>query len=363
MKAAVYEGIGRITYKDHPRPEVQPGSVLVKIMACAICGSDLRTYRYGHKTIKPPRVLGHESSGQIVAVGEGVTSVKAGDRVVVTPGAGCCTCRFCQSGWQNMCNEKKIFSQHYDGGFAQYLLVPAIAVNAGNINVIPDTVSYLEATLAEPLACVLNAHEAMDVKLGETVAVIGAGTLGCMHAEVAKGRGAGKVYLINRSSQRLQAAKVFGFDSYLDSSKVDVKEAIWADTAGRGVDAVFLAAGNAEACEMGLSIVGKMGRVNFFSGLSKDNPNVTLDANAIHYRQISIYGAASSAPRHNALALALIKKGIISARRYLTHAAPLAKIEQGFAAAENREGFRVVVLPNFADMSEEIARFPDLRII
>ncbi len=363
MKAAVYHGIGKMDLEELVKPQVEPGTLLLKVKACAICGGDLRTFRYGHAAIKPPIVLGHEIAGTIVAVAPDVKNYSVGERVIVAPAIGCAECSYCLSGWQNMCYTRKTIAHHYNGGFAEYVLIPAGAIRAGNINRIPDEVTYLEAALAEPLACVLNAQEVMNIGLGDTVAVIGAGPIGCMHAEVAKARGAGKVFLINRSPKRLEQAKSFGFDAYIDLSSTDGVQKVMDLTKGLGANVVIVTAGTAEAQVMGISMASKMGKVCLFAGLPKDKPTIELDANHIHYRQIAVYGAFSSAPRHNALALEMIRSGKVSAKKILTHLVPLDKISEGMDFVSNRAGLRVAVSPCIEELQEEIAQHPDLVVV
>jgi len=363
MKAAMYQGIGEMTIEDIEKPQVEPGTVLIKVKACAICGGDLRTFRHGHAAIKPPIVLGHEIAGEIVEAAPDVKNYKVGERVIVAPAIGCGACSYCLSGWQNMCYTRKTIAHHYNGGFAEYVLVPAGAIRAGNINRIPDEVTYMEASLAEPLACVLNAQEVMDIKLGDSVAVIGAGPIGCMHAEVARARGAGKVFLINRSARRLQEAEKFGYDAYIDLSSTDGVQAVMDLTNGLGANVVIITAGTVEAQTLGIAMASKMGKVCLFAGLPKNQPTIEFDANHVHYRQIAVYGAFSSAPRHNALALEMIRSGKVSAKKLLTHVVSLKEIRQGMDVVDARGGFRVTVSPCIDELQEEIKQHPELIVI
>ncbi|MCI1995761.1 zinc-dependent dehydrogenase [Clostridium luticellarii] len=363
MKAAVYGGIGKIEIKDIEKPKIEQGTVLIKVKTCAICGGDLRTFRFGHKAIKPPIVLGHEIAGEIVEVASDVKKYSVGQRVIVAPAIGCGSCSYCLSGWQNMCYHRTTIAHHYNGGFEEYMLVPAAAIKAGNINYIPDEVTYLEASLAEPLACVLNAQEVIDVKLGNTVAVIGAGPIGCMHAEVARAKGAGKVFIINRSEKRLESTKKFGFDEYICLGKTDAVKEVMNLTDGLGANVVIVTAGSAEAEKMGINMASKMGKVCFFAGLPKDQPTVELDSNLLHYRQITVYGTFSSAPRHNALALEMIRSGKVSARDILTHVVTLDKIVDGMKLVKNRDALRVSVTPCIDEIGDEFKKLPGVKVV
>jgi L-iditol 2-dehydrogenase len=363
MKAAIYQGIDKMTVEDIAKPEIQAGTVLIKVKACAICGGDLRTFRHGHAAIKPPIVLGHEIAGEIVEAAPDVTTYSVGERVIVAPGIGCGTCSYCSSGWQNMCYTRKTIAHHYNGGFAEYVLVPAGGVRVGNINRIPDEVTYLEASLAEPLACVLNAQEVMNIGLGDSVAIIGAGPIGLMHAEAARARGAGKIFLINRSPKRLEEAKSFGFDGYIDLSSTDGVKAVMELTNGLGANVVIVTAGTPEAQILGINMASKMGKVCLFAGLPKDQPMITMDANYVHYRQITIYGAFSSAPRHNALALEMIRSGKVSAKKILSHLVSLDKIREGMDLVRDRSGLRVSVTPCIDEIRDEISQHHDMIVI
>lgn len=363
MKAAIYQGIGKMTLEEIAKPQIELGALLLKVKACAICGGDLRTFRHGHAAIKPPIVLGHEIAGEIVEVGPDVKNFTVGERVIVAPAIGCGACSYCLSGWQNMCYTRKTIAHHYNGGFAEYVLVPPGAVRAGNVNRIPAEVSYLEASLAEPLACVLNAQEVMNIGLGDSVAVIGAGPIGVMHAELARARGAGKVFLINRSAKRLEESRAFGFNAYIDLSSTDGVKAVMDLTDGLGANVVIVTAGTADAQTMGIAMASKMGKVCLFAGLPKDQPMIEMDANHVHYRQIAVYGAFSSAPRHNALALEMIRSGKISAKKILTHLVSLDNIHAGMDFVDGRSGLRVTVSPCIDDLRAEIDRHTGLVVV
>lgn len=363
MHAAVYNGIGDISIEDVERPMINKDEILVKVKACAICGGDLRTFRHGHNSIQTPIILGHEFAGIVVETGEAVKRYKVGDRVIVAPGIGCGHCSYCLSGHQNLCPTRETIAHTYNGGFAEYVKIPANAINAGNVNFIPAEVDYLSASLAEPLACVINGQEAMNIKLGDTVVIIGAGPIGIMHAELARARGAGKIFLLNRSDKRLESAKKFDYDAYINSSNDDCKEKIMQLTDDLGVNVVIVTAGSAAAQNLGISLAGKMGKVCLFAGLPKDSPRLDFDVNFVHYRQITLYGTFSSAPRHNALAIEMIRSKKIDVDKILTHIVNLQNIKVGMKLVEERAGLRVAVVPNIQEIQADINKHKDLKII
>jgi L-iditol 2-dehydrogenase len=175
MKAAVFHGPGDLRIADVPRPQISPAEILVQVGACALCGSDLRTYRHGARNIDKPVVLGHELSGTIVEIGAGVTGYRTGERVAVAPAIPCGECIYCRRGAQTMCERLRSIGYEFDGGLAEFMTVPASAVRAGCVNTVPDALSFSEAALAEPLACVINGQELLAVGKGDTVVIIGAG--------------------------------------------------------------------------------------------------------------------------------------------------------------------------------------------
>jgi len=345
MRAAIFEGIGRMTVKEAPDPTAEPGGAVVRVRACAVCGSDVRIFRHGNARVVPPQVLGHEIAGEVVAVGEGVDKFKAGDRVAIGADVPCGSCAFCEAGIGNNCAINYAMGYQFPGGFAEYVPLNKITVSYGPVHILPDKLSYGEGALAEPLACVLNALELSPVKLGDTVAVIGAGPIGMMICEVAKMSGASKVILVNRSRPRLTLAEKLGAaDVYIDSSETDAINAVLNETGGSGVDVVITSNSSGDAQAQALAMAKNRARVNFFGGLPKGTA-VTLDTNAIHYKELTVTGAHGSTPAHHVKALALIDSGRIGVKKYLTHSFGLDEITEAFSAAEGRAGLRVAVNP------------------
>jgi L-iditol 2-dehydrogenase len=215
MKAAVYEGKEQIIVQDVPEPVLNDGEVLLGIDACNVCGTDLRTYRHGDKKIQPPRILGHEFCGRVIESRAGAgANVAAGDRVVMYIVLACGRCRYCMGGRANLCENRTTMSYHYDGAFAPYMKVPARAVANGQLLKVTSDIPSPQMGLAEPLGCVINAHGRLRIGLHDTVAVIGAGPIGIMHAVVSRNEGAQKVFLLDVSVNRLRMAERFDIDAF-----------------------------------------------------------------------------------------------------------------------------------------------------
>ncbi|NCF93090.1 MAG: alcohol dehydrogenase catalytic domain-containing protein [Verrucomicrobiaceae bacterium] len=191
MRAAIYRGKEALDVEEVDDPIIADGEVLLEIEACAVCGTDLRTYRHGDQKIKPPRILGHEFCGRVVDSRASEThGLRLGDRVVMYIVLPCGECLYCKRGRQNLCQQRTTMSYHYDGAFAPLMKVPAAAVSNGQLSKVETDIPSSHMGLAEPLGCVINAHGRLNIGLHDTVAVIGAGPIGVMHAAVARLQGA-----------------------------------------------------------------------------------------------------------------------------------------------------------------------------
>jgi len=334
----VLEKLEKLVVKEVPTPVPDDDSILVRVRACAVCGSDIRMFHYGNPRLKPPAIMGHESSGEVVAVGRNVHRFKKGDRVCIGADVPCGECEFCQAGIGNNCQINYAMGYQFPGSFAEYVLLNRTVVNYGPM-------SFEEAALAEPLGCVLNALELSPPKFGDTVVVIGAGPIGCMIIEVTKKMGAGKVIVVQRSRPRLEKAKQFSGDVYICSSEENAVERVKEETGGLGADVIITACASPEAQVDAIAMAKNRARINFFGGLPKDKSQVTLDTNIIHYKELFVCGAHGCVPRHHRKAVELISKGVVDMKPFISHHYPLDKITDAFAMAESHEGMRVVVEP------------------
>ena len=344
MKAAVLEKLDELVVKEVPDPAIGPDDALVKVHACAVCGSDVRIFHHGNNRVKPPAILGHESSGEIVSVGGNVTGFKAGDRVALGSDVPCGECAVCKAGFGNNCKINYAMGYQFPGSFAEYVPLNKTMLNFGPVHRIPDSMSWDEAALAEPLACVLNAVEFTGIKLGDTVVVMGAGPIGCMIVPVALMSGAAKVIAVNRSPGRLEFAKNVGADVVVCSSEEDQIARILEETDGLGADVVFTANPSPQSHKDALQMARNRGRVNLFGGLPAGT-KVDLDTNLIHYKELTVTGAHGSVPRHHRQAIGLIASGKLDIKKFVSHHFTLDDINAAFAAAEGKQGLRVIVRP------------------
>lgn len=347
MKAAVVERIREAKVLEVQDPVTEAGSLKVKVEACAICGSDLRIFTKGDPRATFPRIIGHEIAGTVVEIGEGTKGFQIGDRVCVAPGHGCGECKYCKNDMGNVCiAPKPSIGYASSGGFAQYIVPPVNVVKNGFVNIIPDNLTFEEASMSELLACCINAQERAMVGEGDTVLIMGPGPAGLMHVQLAKARGAKKVMLSGRTPGRLNMAREkFKPDLVLLEQGEELVKRVLEETDGLGADVVIVAAPSHEAQEQSLQMVAPRGRVNYFGGLPKDNSISHIEANIIHYKECMLTGASSSLGRQNREALDLISKGMIKAADYITHRFPLDEFNEAFGAVERKETVKAIIFP------------------
>jgi L-iditol 2-dehydrogenase len=336
-----------VRVEDVPEPAAGPGGLLIRVRNCSVCGTDAKIWRSGHPNLSPPRVLGHEVAGEVVEVADGAGGWSVGDRVQVIAAIPDGTCHECRHGWQTVCpNQERIGYQH-DGGFAELMRVPAKVLAVEGVNRIPEGMSFAEASVAEPLSCVINGQELAGVGDGQTVVVVGAGPVGCLHVRLARVRGAARVLLIELNPRRLElAAGLVAPDEAIGAGATDTVEAVRALTEGRGADVVIVAAGSGKAQEDALRMAARRGTVSFFGGLPRDRPTIACDANIVHYREVGIVGANGSSPDHNRQALHLIASGTVPVADLITHRLPLERTVEGIHTVAGGEAIKVTVEPS-----------------
>ena len=346
MKVARFYGPGDIRIEDAPEPTAGAGEVKIRVRNCSTCGTDLKIYRFGHYRIEPPRVMGHEIAGEIVEVGAEVSGHAVGDRVQVIAAIPDGTCEECRRGHQTVCTNQESMGYQYEGGFAEYMIVPRSVLAVDGLNRIPDSIGFDEASVAEPLACVLNGQELARVGEGDVVVVFGAGPIGCLHVRLARSRGAARVILVELNRERLDlAAGLVRPDEAVCAEDGDVVEQVLKLTDGRGADVVITAAAAGAAQEQGLRIAAPQGRISFFGGLPKDKPTITVDSNLVHYSELTIVGANGSSPAHNKRALELIASGAVPVKDLITHRLPLDGVLEALDVVARGEAIKVTIEP------------------
>lgn len=345
MKVARFYAPGDIRLEDVEEPRVSAGEVRIRVRNCSTCGTDVKIFRSGHPNMTPPQVMGHEIAGEIVDVGDGVDWA-VGDRVQVIAAIPDGTCEYCLAGTPTICENQLSMGYQFPGGFAEYMIVPKEVLRVGGLNRIPDGLGFAEASLAEPLACVLNGQELARVGEGDTVVIVGSGPIGCLHVRLARSRGAATIILIDINGERLaEAAAIVKPDLTIVSTETDPVEAVLAATGGRGADVVITAAASGTAQEQGLRMLARRGRLSLFGGLAKDHPMITVDANLVHYRELTIVGVNGSSPAHNRQALELIASGAVPVADLITHRLPLDRLLDAIDIVARGEAIKVTIEP------------------
>ena len=334
--------------EDVPEPTCGTDEVKIRVKNCSTCGTDVKIRKNGHQNLTPPRIIGHEIAGEVVGVGSGVAGDwKPGDRVQVIAAVPCGKCHECRKGWMAVCQNQTSVGYQYDGGFAEYMIVPREVLAVDGMNRIPDGVGFAEASAAEPFACAINAQEQLGIEPGDDVVIFGAGPIGCMHVRIARGvHGAGRIILVDINSERLKmSADAVQPDVVINASEVNIVEEILKLTGGRGADVVITATPANITQEQALSMAARNGRISFFGGLPKTNPTITLDSNLVHYRQLHIHGANGSAPEHNRRALDYIASGEVPVADLITRRIRLRDVMDAFGIVERGEAIKVTVEP------------------
>lgn len=307
MKRVLFYAPGDIRVEEAPIPTPGPGEIVIKNKVTLTCGTDVKTYKRGYR-YEPPFGFGHEASGVVAAVGEGVTDFAVGDRVVAHNSAPCGKCYYCKRGDESMCVDL-IQNQFDNGAYAEYQLIPAPIVSMNTFR-LPDDMSYKQAALLEPMACSVYGTANCPIEVGDYVVVNGCGPIGLGFVRMAYLRGA-HVIAVDISDMRLEQARKLGaVDTYNPSSddrdQAEVVKSFTPDN--RGVDVAIEATGLAAIWESAMRMARPGGFVLLFGGLAKGS-EVTLDANLVHYSQITIKGVFHTTPMYVNSTFELLKIG------------------------------------------------------
>jgi len=346
MKAAFFYKIGDLRVEDTEIPKIGEDELLVKIKACAVCGTDLRIYNHGHFKIPQDtrRVLGHEIAGEIVEAGKLVGGYSVGMRVAIPPNVGCGRCDMCIQGLNQMCPDYEAFGISMDGGFQEYMRVPASAIGAGNVFRIPANVSFEEAALAEPLSCCYHSYQALKTEPGDVLLDIGAGPIGALHVMINRLAGASKIIVADISEKRLEIIKDLGPDIVINSSEEDLSERVQNETNRKGADIVIVACSVPSLQAQALELAAPCGRINFFGGLPKPKENVLLNTNLIHYKELHVLGTtgSSNVDYHNTIHILASRR--INVKPLISERFSIEETPKAFEYAASGKGMKVLVV-------------------
>lgn len=329
---------GEMALVNVPEPSPGPGEVKVQVKATGICGTDL----YGYSAVKPPVIIGHETAGEVVEIGEGVKKVRVGERITTETTAYVCgKCRFCQNGDYNLCLERRGLGSKINGTFADYFVI-----REESIHLLPSHIDFFTGALTEPLACATHAvMEQGETLANDVVLVLGPGPLGLLVSQVAKTKGA-KVIIcgISGDEKRLILAKNLGIDFVVNLEEIDISKLLRKITKGYGVDIVFECSGSPAAVHLGLELVRKRGRY-IQAGIL--HQRVELDFNDILFtREVCLIGSHTQKPSSWVKALGLMEEKKVNLKALVTHRFPLREWERGFKIAKEKSSIKIILYPD-----------------
>ena len=350
MRAAIFYRPGIIKVEDGPIPEIGGGDILIKVKVCAICGTDLRIFQSGHHGVKPPQILGHEISGIIEKKGANVKDFKIGDRVTIDPIVSCGYCHYCRKGITNLCltfkKTTEAFGYYYPGGFAEYMAVPGKAIKRGNVIRIPDSMSFEEAAIAEPMGCALNGELLAQIGPGDTILIVGAGPVGTMHASLARILGATKIIISELAENRLKMAKdIKVADYYINPGKEDLKQFLANVTDGIGPNVIMIAAPSKKAQEEAVELAANRAHICFFGGLPKGDHFAQIDSNLVHYKEIFLHGSSGATTEHIKTCIDFMGGKRIDGKKFISKVIGLEEISDIMSEIAEGKHLKVVVKP------------------
>jgi L-iditol 2-dehydrogenase len=340
MLVAVYHNNRDVRVEEVPKPEIGADEFLLKVMATGICGTDVVEW---YRLPKAPRVLGHEATGIIDAVGENVTKYKVGDRVFVSHHVPCNNCHYCNKDAHTAC-ETLHTTNYYPGGFSQYIRVPKINTETG-VYKLPTTMSYEEGTFIEPLACAVRGQRSADIKKGDTVLIIGSGMAGILHIQLSKLHGAKKVFAADISPDRLKLAAKFGADHVIDA-KGDLPQQLKQLNNGLGADKVIVCTGATQAALTALNCVDRGGTILYFA-VPDPTVKIPIPITDFWRNETTIRTSYGAAPRDLEEALQILAKKQVNVQDMITHRLDIREIAEGFRlVAEAGKSLKVIIEPN-----------------
>ena len=337
MKASRFLGNKTFAVADLPTPHAGPGELVLRNQVCGVCGTDVHIYHGepGSADVNPPVVLGHEYSGEVVEVGEGVTGFAVGNHVTVDPNIYCGHCAYCQNGKKQLCPSMEAIGVTRDGGFAQYSRIPASQAFK-----LEPTVPWEAAAMAEPLACCLHGIDLAGIQVGDKVCVVGGGAIGLLMVQLAKLSGASQIVLSEPNEKRRQVGLQLGANAALDPTRPDAQEA-FAQVLGGGANVVIECVGNVPAVKSAFQFAGKGATVLLFS-VPKVDATFDLPLFDVYKKELTIKGSFVNPDTH-ARAVALINSGKVDFGPIITHRFPLDQLPEAIAMQMSDASIKVVV--------------------
>jgi len=338
--AAVLQAPRRLELLTRPTPVARRGEAVVRVAATAVCHTDLEIYTGRHPGVRLPVVMGHEATGVVEAVGDGVARVQPGQAVLLNPIIACGACDSCARGHGNLCRNAGLFGREMDGSLAEHVVLPE-----SYLYPLPAHVPLAAATLIETLATVRHAQERARIAPGESVVVLGQGVAGLLHTQLAKLSGACPVVAVSRSSWKLELARRRHADRVVNSAQEDAIAAVREATAGRGADVVVDAAGDPALIVPAIEMLAPGGRLVVYGISHRPVPGFTTFP--LYFKELTLYGSRALTPGDFAPAIELVASGAVDVDGFITASYPLERVAAAFEEYERSADsvLRLVIVP------------------
>ncbi len=345
MKALILHAPNDFRTEYIEKPVVNDGEILLKVKSTAICGTDMRILT-GKKTrgVRYPSIIGHEICGEISEVGKNIKNFKIGDHIAVANVIPCHSCHSCLTGRENACLNRKAIGYEFNGGFAEYVLIPAIALQSNNLIKLPNDISFAEGALIEPLACCIRGLKNAGTKFGDVVLIVGAGPIGLMHMQLAKIAGAKTVIVSEPIESRRKKAEILGADIIVNPLKENLSDIVMSATEGLGADVIMMAIGVPQLVNSTLKLCCKGGTMNLFAGFAGTGES-TIEVNTIHYNEIKMNGSTAYQRIDYYEAAEMVIKHKINLKEIITHKFKLDDFDKAYEVCKSGEGLKVVIEP------------------
>lgn len=345
LKAVILKEANDFAPGEIEKPKINDCELLLEMKAAAICGTDIRILE-GTKTkgVRYPSVIGHEMCGIICEAGSNVKGYQVGDKVAIANVIPCNSCSSCLNGRENACLNRKAIGYEYDGGFAEYVRIPANCIESGNVVKLPESVSFAEGALIEPLACCVRGLKNAEVGFNDVVLIVGAGPIGLMHLQLSKIAGAKTVIISEPITSRREKALKLGADVAIDPTKENVENIVKKHTDGLGADVIIMAIGVPALINPMLKLCKKGGTVNLFAGFAGTG-EATVEVNTIHYNEIKVNGSTAYKRQDYLEAAGLVMQQKINLNDVVTHTFKIDDFKEAYDVCKSGEGLKVMIQP------------------
>ena len=337
MKIALFEKPHSLTVRSTPVRTLLPNEVLLKVQACGVCGTDVHIIE-GTSRSTPPVVLGHEFTGVVEDVGVAVHGVAAGQRAAVDPNISCGVCYFCRRGLVHLCANLQALGVDRDGGMAEYCFVPS-----HQIYVLPDGMQAEAAAFVEPVSCAVHGIDRADISAGDTVVIIGGGTIGLIMLQLARNAGASRIILVEPHEHKRTIAAELGADVLLDPAVNHTKTAV-ADITNVGADVVIECVGKPQTAQLALEVARRGGTVEFF-GVCPIGEKIPVEPNQIYFKELTVVGSYVN-PNTFSRSIALLHAGKVQIDKFQIDKFPLDGVREALALQKEGKTIKSIIEPN-----------------